>query len=274
MSIDDYTTLVLHHQIVANHLIGMEKTCEEHAALRPLREGFHRLGKQHMVNAELYVHIGQRLADEKEKEVRAKRTKNMMTMLMVIVMLMTGTVAWAQDSEPSPLAPLPQSEGDLATTEPSSDIVVIPGDDSSPPVVVIRQDESFKPTHWILIGVIGLLALLLGTQGHTIVQPALLELSKNISPAALEIMLGAGKIGIDQAGKFVEITPTKIDDAAYLELKQGYEDLERQMREMRATAFRIQDNPTPVTTTITATTSDSAAAHEIIKQAMEDRGLG
>ncbi|MCI0549919.1 MAG: hypothetical protein L0287_03105 [Anaerolineae bacterium] len=245
MGIDDYTTLTLHHHLISSYLNNMADVCNQHEALQPLETGFRNLGNQHKVNAELYLYIGQRLADEKEKIVRAKRAKNMVTMLMLVVMLTTGTIGWAQDSEPSPLTPLPQSEGELVTdvptaVSPADDIVVVPGKNS---VVVIRQDETFKPTHWILIGVIGLLALLLGTQGRTIIQPAILELSKNISPTALEIMLGAGRIGLDQAGKFVEITPTKIDDAAYLELKQGFADLEKQMREIKALAYRAVDKP-------------------------------
>lgn len=177
--------------------------------------------------------------EDKKEENMKQASRIIIIISMMVLLFIVPSLTVAQNSatatvEPSPLTPLPQGEGELVTSEPPVE---------QPPVVVVHDDGQFSPTQWVLVAVIGVLALLLGTQGRTIIQPAILELSKNISPAALEVILAAGRAGIDQAGKFVEGTETKIDDAAFDELKRGYEQLEKEIREIKAIAYRAADRP-------------------------------
>lgn len=247
LGIDDYQTFSLHHQIIAAHCRGMADICSVHDELRPLKTGFEALAAQHEVNASFYRDLAQKIVDEKEDRMKASgRTKWIIMSIVLVMMMMMGGIGWAQEEIiptpelTSPLTPLPQGEGE---SEMSPGVVVVPGDETTPGVVVIREGEGFRARDWVLVAVIGVLALLMGTQGRTLVQPAILELSKSVPGPMLEVILAGARAGIDQAGKLVEGTETKIDDTAFLELKRGYEELERQIREIKAIAYRARDNP-------------------------------
>lgn len=123
--------------------------------------------------------------------------------------------------------------GQEATEAPGNVAVVSAEETGGAPVVVVREDEGLRARDWVLIGVVVVLALLLGTQNQTLVKPLILELAKSAPEWALKGGEAAARTGLAGLEGAVELTSTQIDDAALQELKSGFEQLIEEIRLLR-----------------------------------------
>lgn len=289
--VDELHAVGLHEAILAQEWADLAAISVLDERLKPLAAGFEQIAKQHEIGArmyrgmaqgEIYQQTIQRMGEQstrkndrqtkretkEAKKVNVSKLGKVMTLLMVglMVFLLGGSMVMAQEVTEltPPPDPLPTSqargEGEVGTQEPPGDIVVVPVEDG-PPVVVIREDDGFKPREWVWVAVIVVLGLLIGSLGKTIIQPLILALAESAPMPIVEVALAGAKAGVTQLSNVAAKTENTIDDAAAAELRTGMADLERQIRELRAGDPRTADNAGP-------------ADHEIMKQATETAGRG
>jgi hypothetical protein len=142
------------------------------------------------------------------------------------------------------LLSLPVSAQDESTVEPTveatvvplpDEVIVVPVEDGDD-VVIIREDEGFRPRDWMWVIVLGFFAFLLSESNKTN-RAALVEAGRSVPAPVAEMIFGAGTAGLDAAGAIVAATPTKADDEILAELRR---DFDRFKAEVRA---RTPDEP-------------------------------